>query len=116
METQSNNPGAPAPITANAPQENAKNGRSKPSWNWKSELLTLSTILVMITVQCAAINGLYKPNGLISGGFTGVSMLLEYSTGFPPALSLLLINLPLLALAVWKLRLKFTIYTIIASL
>ena len=77
MEMQHNNPGAPAANCGVAPQENAqKPGHAKPCWNWRSELLTLATILVMVTVQCAAINGLYKPNGLISGGFTGVSMLI----------------------------------------
>lgn len=84
-------------------------------WDWKSELLTLATILSMITIQCVAINGLYKPNGLISGGVTGVGMLIEYITGFPSWLSILLLNIPLLALAVWKLHFKFTLYTIVAS-
>ena len=117
MEMQHNNPGAPAANCGVAPQENAqKPEHAKPRWNWRSELLTLATILVMVTVQCAAINGLYKPNGLISGGFTGVSMLIEYSTGFPSSITLLLVNIPLLVLAVWKLHLRFTIYTIIASL
>ena len=69
----------------------------------------------MITIQCVAINGLYKPNGLISGGVTGVGMLIEYITGFPSWLSILLLNIPLLALAVWKLHFKFTLYTIVAS-
>ena len=89
-----------------------KNG----NWNWKNELCTLGIILVMVTIQCAAINGLYKPNGLISGGLTGVGMLLEYVTGFPSWLTILLLNIPLLLLAVWKLHFKFTLYTIIASL
>ena len=84
--------------------------------DWKSELQTLLTIFVMVTVQCVAINGLYKPNGLISGGLTGVGMLLEYLSGFPSWLSILLLNIPLLALAVWKLHFRFTLYTIIASL
>lgn len=85
-------------------------------WHWKSELLTLVTIFTMITIQCIAINGLYKPNGLISGGLTGVGMLVEYVTGFPSWLTILILNIPLFALAIWKLHFKFTVYTIIASL
>lgn len=85
-------------------------------WHWKSELLTLLTIFSMITIQCIAVNGLYKPNGLISGGLTGVGMLVEYITGFPSWLTILLLNIPLFLLAIWKLHFKFTLYTIIASL
>lgn len=85
-------------------------------WHWKSELLTLATIFTMITIQCIAVNGLYKPNGLISGGLTGVGMLIEYVTGFPSWLTILILNIPLFALAIWKLHFKFTVYTIIASL
>ena len=113
--------GAPAPQDGAAvrpgqkPEERAA---WKAAWkrNWKTELSTLLTILAMVTIQCVAINGLYKPNGLISGGLTGIGMLLEYLTGFPSWLSILLLNIPLLALAVWKLHFRFTLYTIIASL
>ena len=85
-----------------APQADAAGAAGAPGrkLDWKSELQTLLTIFVMVTVQCVAINGLYKPNGLISGGLTGVGMLLEYLSGFPSWLSILLLNIPLLALAV----------------
>lgn len=106
MRKQKNPPAAGQKVPAAANQK----------LNWKAELFTLVTILAMVTAQCVAINGLYKPNGVISGGFTGVGMLLEYMTGFPSWLTILLMNIPLLALAVWKLRPKFTVYTIIASL
>lgn len=96
-------------------EKNAARKRPPEHWSFRSELFTLATILVMITLQCVAINGLYKPNGLISGGLTGVGMLIEYATGFPSWLSILLMNVPLLALALWKLRFKFTLYTIIAT-
>lgn len=75
MKRQPTAPGA-APAAGRWPWK-------KEHWDWKSELLTLATILSMITIQCVAINGLYKPNGLISGGVTGVGMLIEYITGFP---------------------------------
>jgi len=85
-------------------------------WSWKTEIVTLLAIFVLVTVQCAAINGLYKPNGLISGGFTGVGMLIEYVTGFPSSITILLLNIPLMMIALWKLNFRFTVYTIVASL
>ena len=70
----------------------------------------------MVFVQCVAINGLYKPNGLVSGGFTGIGMLVEYALAVPAWLTLLVLNIPVLILALCKMRLKFTVYTIITSL
>ena len=83
---------------------------------WKQELFTLLIILSMVFVQCVAINGLYKPNGLVSGGFTGIGMLAEYALAVPAWLTLLVLNIPVLILALCKMRLKFTVYTIITSL
>ena len=57
--------------------------QQRPKIEWKQELFTLLIILSMVFVQCVAINGLYKPNGLVSGGFTGIGMLVEYALAVP---------------------------------
>ena len=90
--------------------------QQRPKIEWKQELFTLLIILSMVFVQCVAINGLYKPNGLVSGGFTGIGMLVEYALAVPTWLTLLVLNIPVLILALCKMRLKFTVYTIITSL
>lgn len=90
--------------------------QQRPKIEWKQELFTLLIILSMVFVQCVAINGLYKPNGLVSGGFTGIGMLAEYALAVPAWLTLLVLNIPVLILALCKMRLKFTVYTIITSL
>ena len=90
--------------------------QQRPKIEWKQELFTLLIILSMVFVQCVAINGLYKPNGLVSGGFTGIGMLVEYALAVPAWLTLLVLNIPVLILALCKMRLKFTVYTIITSL
>ena len=90
--------------------------QQRPKIEWKQELFTLLIILSMVFVQCVAINGLYKPNGLVSGGFTGIGMLVEYALAVPAWLMLLVLNIPVLILALCKMRLKFTVYTIITSL
>ena len=89
----------------------------KKRWNidWKQEAVTLLIIVVMITLQSIVVNGLYKPNGLVSGGFTGVGMLLEYGLSIPTWVSLIVLNIPVLILAFRKLHLRFTLYTLFAS-
>ena len=90
--------------------------QQRPKIEWKQELFTLLIILSMVFVQCVAINGLYNPNGLVSVGFTGIGMLVEYALAVPAWLTLLVLNIPVLILALCKMRLKFTVYTIITSL
>ena len=75
--------------------------QQRPKIEWKQELFTLLIILSMVFVQCVAINGLYKPNGLVSGGFTGIGMLVEYALAVPAWLTLLVLNIPVLILALW---------------
>lgn len=85
-------------------------------FDWKYELGTIIIILSMTFIQAIAINGMYKPNSLVSGGFTGTAMLLEYAFGLPTGLTVLLLNIPVLLLAWWKLHLRFTVYTIFTTL
>jgi len=89
---------------------------SRRKYDWKYELITIFIILVMGLLQAVAINGLYKPNGLVSGGFTGTAMLLEYVFGLPTGPTLFILNIPVLLLAWWKLHLRFTIYTVLTTL
>ena len=94
--------------------ETAKPRRGK-KFDWKYELGTVIIILVMTFIQAVAINGLYKPNSLVSGGFTGTAMLIEYAFGIPMGLMVMLLNIPVLLLAWWKLHLRFTVYTVLTT-
>lgn len=89
---------------------------TQKKFNWKQELSTLLIIFVMVAIQCIAINGLYKPNSLVSGGFTGISLLGEYALDLPSWITLFILNVPVLILALVKLHLRFTIYTIVTTL
>ena len=53
---------------------------------------------------------------LLSGGATGVALILEYTLKVPAGIVVFLINLPLLALSYRKLDRAFTIYTTIGML
>lgn len=88
----------------------------KQKFDWKYELVTIAVIIVMGLIQAVGINGLYKPNGLVSGGFTGTAMLIEYVFGLPTGPTLFVLNIPVLLLAWWKLHSRFTIYTVLTTL
>ncbi|NLY21306.1 MAG: YitT family protein [Tissierellia bacterium] len=68
-----------------------------------------------ITFISIAINMFYLPAGLLSGGVSGISMLLEYNIGVPTGITMLVFNIPLLLLAYLKLNKQFTFYTIVST-
>lgn len=53
---------------------------------------------------------------LLSGGATGIALILEYTLKVPSGVVILIINLPLLVLSYKKLDRSFTIYTTIGML
>lgn len=63
---------------------------------WKERMLTL----IMVTVGCFfyafGINGFIIPHHLISGGISGIALILYYLIGLPVGISNLLLNVPIL--------------------
>lgn len=84
----------------------------------KKDLLLFGGILLGISLQALAITFFYEHAELVSAGFTGIAMLVEYATGgaIPNWLMLLAMNLPLLTLAYFKLNPKFAVYTLFVIL
>lgn len=56
------------------------------------------------------------PNNLAPGGVSGVSIMLSRITPLPTGTWIILINLPILALGLWKFGLKFLISTVYCTL
>lgn len=56
----------------------------------------------------------FKPNQMISAGVDGVSVMIEYLTGIPLGLLILLFNIPLLIMAVKLLDIEFSVLTVIS--
>lgn len=52
---------------------------------------------------------LLYPNGLITGGITGVSSILSFAFGFPVGITMIILNIPIFILGFRKLGLKFMI-------
>lgn len=72
---------------------------------------------LMISIEALAVAALYTPAGVVTGGVTGIGMLLEYATGgvFPSWLFVVVVNIPLLILAFRFLHIRFTLYTLLMT-
>lgn len=76
---------------------------------WDYVVITLSCML-----YCSAWTQVFMPNGIASGGITGLCTIIQYGTGFPMYISYGIINAILLVLAFLILGRTFGIRTIYA--
>ncbi len=83
----------------------------------RRELKTILILIAALSAQAYAIVALYRPAGIVSSGVTGISMLLEYATAdrIPSWATILVLNIPLMILALKYLHLRFTLYSIFAT-
>ena len=81
----------------------------------KSTLYILLAILTGSFLCALSLNIFYIPGQLLSGGATGVALLLHYQFGWSTALMVFLINIPLFLLS-WKLVSRdFFVYSLIGT-
>ena len=66
-------------------------------------------------VYAVSVNAFSAPNHIAPGGATGLATLLNYVSNLPIGAGILLINLPLFIIGVWKLGWKFMTKTVIAT-
>ena len=83
---------------------------------WKQELLTIVTIAVVCVIHALVISGIYRPNGLVSGGVTGIAMLCEYALGIPAWVLIVALNIPILIIGIKNLNPRIPIYGMMATL
>lgn len=76
---------------------------------WDYVVITLACML-----YCSAWTQVFMPNGIASGGITGLCTIIQYGTGFPMYISYGIINVVLLVLAFLILGRTFGIRTIYA--
>ena len=65
-------------------------------------------------LYAAAIALFLDPNQLAPGGVSGIAIILNRLTNLPTGTLILLMNIPLLALGMWKLGWKFVLSTVVA--
>ena len=75
---------------------------------WKDYAL----IFLGLAIYAIGLIGFIKPVGIVTGGLTGISLLVEYASGIPLQYTYFLTNCALLVVALKLLGLKFMIKTI----
>lgn len=84
-------------------------------------LVTIGSVLLSALLQTYVIQTMMQPTGLLSGGFTGLAILLDRIAGvigFPFSVSagILMLNIPLALLCYRRLSKRFTLYSSIQFL
>ena len=81
------------------------------------EVRAIVLMTVMITIEALAVTLLYTPAGVVTGGVTGIAMLITYATNgaVPSWIFVVVANTPLLILAFRYLHIRFTVYTLLMT-
>lgn len=92
---------------------------SKPekfSFDPKEDTITLFIIAAVCLVQASALAGFYVPQGFLSGGITGVAMLVNYITGLPIWAFIIGLNIPICLVGLKFMRPKSILFSAVASI
>lgn len=82
----------------------------------KKQFILQCLITILGTfVYAIGLNLFMIPHKFLSGGFTGIAMILYYLTGFPVGLTNLIANIPLLYLCYKYMGKKYTIFAILST-
>ena len=87
-----------------------------PSFNLKEDAITFVLIVISCFLQSLVISAFYTPNHFLSGGVTGIAMLIEYITGVPRFVPLIALNIPIILIGLKHVNLKFIIFSAMATL
>lgn len=81
----------------------------------KSLTLSLQAVGIVISsyIYAVALNYLYVPNKIISGGITGIAMLISHITNVPIGVLIILFNIPIFILGYKQLGKRFIFLSII---
>ena len=79
---------------------------------------TIEDVLAFLSAAVLAVLGIavFERAGLMTGGTTGLALLLTYRFGLPFGAAYVLVNLPFFALALWRMGWRFTARTTAAVL
>ena len=77
-------------------------------------ILQYAGILAASALYAAAIALFLDPNHLAPGGVSGIAIIINQLTRIPTGTLILIMNVPLMALGMWKLGFKFLLSTLVA--
>lgn len=80
------------------------------------EIMRKLFFIVLGNFLCSiAINVFFIPNGLLSGGMSGIGIILQYIADIPAGISVFVLNLPIFLLGYKMLDKKFLVYAFIST-
>ncbi len=82
----------------------------------KQDAITFVIVVAACFIQALAINGFYVPHSFLSGGVTGVALLLDYVFDIPSWIPIIILNIPISIIGLKYLNAKFIIFSIIGTL
>lgn len=85
-------------------------------YKYKATILDVLFIFIGCIISSLGVNLFLSHAKLLSGGATGIALILEYTIGMPAGIAILIINIPLLIISYKKLDKSFTLYTTIGML
>lgn len=85
-------------------------------YKFKNNILDIFIIFVGCIIASLGVNIFLSHAKLLSGGATGIGLILQYTIGIPAGIAVFLVNIPLLILSYKKLNRSFTMYTTIGML
>ncbi|MBW9147353.1 YitT family protein [Clostridium sp. CM028] len=86
------------------------------STDFKDLFKKIVLIILGTFILAVAINLFIIPNKLLSGGLSGIGLMLQYIFNLPMGITLLIFNIPLLILSILKINKKFTAFTILGTI
>lgn len=81
----------------------------------KESFKDIAFIILGSSITSVGINLFLSHAKLLSGGVTGVALIIQYLTGFQAGAAILLLNIPLFILSFFRLDKKFTLYSLIGT-
>ncbi|MCB2291885.1 YitT family protein [Clostridium sp. CS001] len=90
----------------------------KKFYSNESKDLFQKIILIVLgsLIMAVGINLFIIPNKLLSGGISGIGLMLQYIFSIPMGVTILILNIPLLILSILKINKKFTMFTILGTI
>ena len=79
----------------------------------RNDLWVIVQILVGCAVGGAAFSFLTYPNNIVSGGLTGIAQIINLLTGLPVGVLVIVMNVPLFAVAWRKFGMRFILYSLL---
>lgn len=79
---------------------------------WKRRVIDYLAITIASAIYAVAVSLFLDPNSLAPGGVTGISIILNRITGVETGTWMFAVNIPILALGMWKFGLKFILSTL----